>query len=199
MTTHGHTLQHCCRMKDRLQPVKQIPGDAAVALTQPSKQLLISSSRPFACRVFAPRAIGALRLTWRMLDVWKLRSGRSIINQTSRLSVTNAPKYPKPIDISSIHATQPTRFRRRTSGHFTIHCCITICGGAWWLIGRVNSCRLEGRGFESRSSRHVGNLGKSFTRSCLWRFGVKLRHSIFAVSGAPLSSSSSILEDTLYK
>ena len=28
---------------------------------------------------------------------------------------------------------------------------------------------------------------KSFTRSCLWRFVVKLRHSIRAVSGAPLS------------
>jgi len=35
----------------------------------------------------------------------------------------------------------------------------------------------------------VGTLGKSFTRSCLWRIGVKLQHSIRAVSGAPLSSS----------
>ena len=26
-------------------------------------------------------------------------------------------------------------------------------------------------------------LGKSFTRSCLWRFGVKLRHGIRTVSG----------------
>ena len=38
-------------------------------------------------------------------------------------------------------------------------------------------------------------LVKSFTRSCLWRFGVKLRHSIRAVSGAPLSSSE--LEEAL--
>jgi len=30
---------------------------------------------------------------------------------------------------------------------------------------------------------------KSFTRSCLWRFRVKLQHSIRAVSGEPLSSS----------
>ena len=34
---------------------------------------------------------------------------------------------------------------------------------------------------------YVGTLGKSFTRSCLSRFGVKLRQSIRAVSGAPLS------------
>src|SRR6218665_3323113 len=48
----------------------------------------------------------------------------------------------------------------------------------WWLIGRVDICRPEGRGCKSRSSRHVGTLGKSFTHSRLWRFGVKLRHSI---------------------
>jgi len=39
-----------------------------------------------------------------------------------------------------------------------------------------------GCGFESCSSRHVGALGKSLTRSCLWRFGVKL--SIRAVGSA---------------
>ena len=27
--------------------------------------------------------------------------------------------------------------------------------GTWLLIGRVDSCRPEGRGFESRSSRHI--------------------------------------------
>jgi len=45
----------------------------------------------------------------------------------------------------------------------------------WWRIGWVNSFQPEppeGRGFDSRSSRHVGTLGKSLTRSCLWRFGV---------------------------
>src|SRR6218665_468852 len=60
--------------------------------------------------------------------------------------------------------------------------------GAWWRFGRVNACRPEGRGLESRSRHHVGTLGKSFTHSCLWCFGVKFRHSIRAVSGAPLSS-----------
>ena len=69
--------------------------------------------------------------------------------------------------------------------------------GTWWLIGRVDSCRPEGRGFESRSRRHVGTLDKSFTHthSWLWRFGMKLQHSIRAVSGAPLSSSG--LEEAL--
>src|SRR6218665_71727 len=38
---------------------------------------------------------------------------------------------------------------------------------AWWRIGRVTTFRLEGRGFESHSSRGVGTLGKSFTYSCL--------------------------------
>ena len=59
---------------------------------------------------------------------------------------------------------------------------------AWWLMGRFDVFRPRGRGFESRSSHHVGTLGKSFTRSCLYRFGVKFRHSIRAVSGTPLSS-----------
>src|SRR6218665_601461 len=49
-----------------------------------------------------------------------------------------------------------------------IHC------GAWWLIGRVDACQPEGHGIEWRSSHHVETLGKSFTRNCLWRFGVKL-------------------------
>ena len=35
--------------------------------------------------------------------------------------------------------------------------------GAWWHIGRVDAFRPKGPGFESRSSRHVGTLGKSFT------------------------------------
>src|SRR6218665_3689596 len=68
--------------------------------------------------------------------------------------------------------------------------------GAWWLIGRFGAFRSKGRWFDSRSSCHVGTLGKSFTRSTVAcgasplpkRFGVKFRHSIRAVSGAPLSS-----------
>jgi len=50
-------------------------------------------------------------------------------------------------------------------------------------------------GFQSRSNRHAGTLGKSLTCSCLWRFGVKLKHSIRAVSGALLSSGG--LEEAL--
>ena len=69
---------------------------------------------------------------------------------------------------------------------------IASCG-AWWLIGRFSAFCLKSWGFESRFSRHVGTLGKSFTR--LWRFGVKLRHSIRAVSGASLSGSG--LEEVL--
>ena len=38
---------------------------------------------------------------------------------------------------------------------------------AWWLSGKFGALRPEGRNFESHSSRHVGTLGKSFTRSCL--------------------------------
>ena len=53
----------------------------------------------------------------------------------------------------------------------------------------------EGRGFESHSSRQVETLGKSLTHSCLWHFGVKLQHSIRAVSGALLSYSG--LEEAL--
>ena len=69
-----------------------------------------------------------------------------------------------------------------------------ICG-TWWRIGRVEAFWPEGHGFESRSRHHVGTLGKSLTHSCLWRFGVKLRHSIRAMSRALLSSSE--LEEAL--
>ena len=39
--------------------------------------------------------------------------------------------------------------------------------GTWWRIGWGDYSQPEGRGFDSRSSRHVGTLGKSFTCSCL--------------------------------
>ena len=42
--------------------------------------------------------------------------------------------------------------------------------GAWWLIGKFGALRLEGR--RLHSSRHVGTLGKSFTYSCIYCFGV---------------------------
>ena len=67
--------------------------------------------------------------------------------------------------------------------------------GRVWRIGRVDAFRPKSHGFDSRSSRHAGTLGKSFTHICLWRFGVKFRHSIRAVSGAPLSISG--LEEVL--
>src|SRR6218665_301855 len=59
-----------------------------------------------------------------------------------------------------------------------------------WLIGRLDALRPNDRGFESCPYRQVGTLDKSLIRSCLWRFGVKLRHSIRAVSGAPLTGGS---------
>ena len=67
-------------------------------------------------------------------------------------------------------------------------CVKTLNFGAWWLIGRFYAFPLKSRGFKSRSGCHIGTLGKSFTYCCLWRFGVKLWHSIHAVSGALLSS-----------
>src|SRR6218665_2538365 len=66
---------------------------------------------------------------------------------------------------------------------------------AWWLVGRFVAFHPKGRGFESRSSRHVGTLGKSFTHSCLWRFGVKLRHSYSRLSVLCRSG----LQEALYK
>src|SRR6218665_580547 len=72
--------------------------------------------------------------------------------------------------------------------------------GAWWLIGTFVAFCPKGhkvRRFESCSGRHVGTLGKSFTSSCPWLFGVKLRHSIRVVSGAPLSSGG--IEEVLQK
>ena len=67
--------------------------------------------------------------------------------------------------------------------------CIQCSVGRGWRIGRVDAFRPKGHGFDFRSSRHTGTLDKSLTHNCLWRFGVKFRHSIRAVSGAPLSSS----------
>ena len=41
--------------------------------------------------------------------------------------------------------------------------------GTWWRHGGAlaHYSQPEGRGFDYRSSRHVGTLGKSFTCSCL--------------------------------
>jgi len=67
--------------------------------------------------------------------------------------------------------------------------------GPVWRIGRDDAFRPKGHGFDNRSSRHVGTLGKFLTHNCLWRFGVKLPQSICVVSLAPLSSGG--LEETL--
>ena len=69
--------------------------------------------------------------------------------------------------------------------------------GSGGTLVEVDTFRQEGRGFESLSSRQLGTLGKSFTCSCLWHFGVKLRHNIHAVSRVPLGSSG--LEGVLQK
>src|SRR6218665_855114 len=50
----------------------------------------------------------------------------------------------------------------------SLHLC-----GAWWHIGRVDAFQPEDREFESRSIRHVGTLGKSFTYSCLLGFSMR--------------------------
>jgi len=39
--------------------------------------------------------------------------------------------------------------------------------GTWWRLGWDNDFQRVGREFESRSSRHVWTLGKSFACSCL--------------------------------
>ena len=39
--------------------------------------------------------------------------------------------------------------------------------GTWWRLGWADDFQPEGRAFDSRSSRHVMTLGKSFTYSCL--------------------------------
>ena len=49
------------------------------------------------------------------------------------------------------------------------------------LVESTPFVRRVTRGFDSCSNRHEETLGKSFTHSCLWRFGVKFRHSIRAV------------------
>src|SRR6218665_1134234 len=80
--------------------------------------------------------------------------------------------------------------------HFFILYYLIFCG-SWWYISRFGAFRTKGRRFESRSSCHEGTLSKTFTRSGLWRFIVNLRHSIRAVSGAPLSSMPSGLDEAL--
>ena len=80
-----------------------------------------------------------------------------------------------------------------------MNACICTCidCGAWWPIGRVDAFRPKGHGLDSRSSRHVGALGKSFTLSSLWRFGLKLRH-MYPCCFRSASGYSISLEEALY-
>src|SRR6218665_3014251 len=50
---------------------------------------------------------------------------------------------------------------------------VTHCG-AWWRIGRVDVFRPVGRGFESRSSRHLRDLHLQLpvARACKLRYSV---------------------------
>src|SRR6218665_54254 len=67
-----------------------------------------------------------------------------------------------------------TQWSKHCQLHCNENCNVIENWRIWWFIGRYDAFRPKGCGFESLSSRYVGNLGKSFTRSCLWRFGVKL-------------------------
>src|SRR6218665_2618424 len=61
--------------------------------------------------------------------------------------------------------------------------------GTWWLIGIFVAFSPMSRGFEFPYGRNLGTLGKSFTSSFLWRFGLNRRRSIRAMSVEHLSSS----------
>ena len=108
-------------------------------------------------------------------NTWPGNNSIQVLNQVHRLQ--SAAKS----DFYGIHKLHEL-FRHNTMGR-------------GWRIGWVVAFRPKGHGFDSRCSRHVGTLSKSFTHGCLWRFGVKFRHSIRAVSGARLSSSG--LEEAL--
>ena len=61
--------------------------------------------------------------------------------------------------------------------------------GAWWLSGKVSALRPEGCRLESHSSRHLGILVKSFTHSCLKRFGVLTPSQYQTISAVVWSAS----------
>src|SRR6218665_2513417 len=73
--------------------------------------------------------------------------------------------------IQGILSTQPRRAKHLCLVSTQLHMRCYVWSvehehcGAWWLIGRFDTFRSEGRGFESRSGHHVGTLGKFFTRS----------------------------------
>ena len=69
-----------------------------------------------------------------------------------------------------------------------------IIDRAWWFIGIFDAFHPNGLGFESRSSRHLETLAKSFTCSCLCASAWN-SDTVSVLSGAPLSSSG--LEEAL--
>src|SRR6218665_533123 len=85
---------------------------------------------------------------------------------------------------SPTHAIQPNRLTTLPPSHSQLYCIENI----WWRLGCVDSFQPEGRGFDSRSSRHVGTLGKSFTCSCLCASARNSDTVSMLWSGAPLSS-----------
>jgi len=66
-----------------------------------------------------------------------------------------------------------------------IYSAVDTCRLTFWALFDATSAFLCY--FDATSSRRVRTLCKSLTHSYLWRFGVKLRHSVRAVSGTRLS------------
>ena len=104
------------------------------------------------------------------------------VRKKSNLSLLRCFRYRMFTSLSS-NGDQSERFRRKSS-HLGVrgNLCVlrTTCVQyarcfdlqrrglwTWWRIGWVDDFQPEGRGFDSRSSRHVGTLDKSFTCSCL--------------------------------
>ena len=77
-------------------------------------------------------------------------------------------------------------WRYAVSSNLKLICSICICVGRG---GSLVAAPFVRRVACSHSCRHIVTLGKSFTCSCLWRFGTKPRHSIRAMLRVPLSTS----------
>src|SRR5688572_3502756 len=62
--------------------------------------------------------------------------------------------------------------------------------GAWWFRGMFGALQLEGCGFEYTSKPPRRDPGQVLHSQLLMRFGVKLRFSVRAETGAPLNGKS---------
>jgi len=140
------------------------------------------TSRPFQSRLGSLTSVG-----WNFLFTLISSCGSSHFANAWIHGVTDMSRH----KIRSSSKLDKSSRLHRVHTHPFLECHWAMIGAcaAWWLIGRFVPFVRTVVGSESHCSHHVGTLGKSFTCSCLWRFGVKLRHSIRAVSGAPLSSS----------